>query len=86
MFTIHSMLPWATSSASKPGEFVIAGKGDKKVRFTSVLDIGGIYSVDLSDGLDAYISVGYVAHTFTSIPFPELYNKSLLIEGQAARF
>ena len=27
---------------------------------------------------------GYVAHVLTTVPLPELYNKSLLIEGQAA--
>ena len=35
-------IPWATSSATKPGEFVVAGKGDKKVSFTALSDIGGM--------------------------------------------
>ena len=35
-------IPWLTSNAAKPGEFVITGNGDKKVSFTSILDIGGM--------------------------------------------
>lgn len=38
------IIPWVTSSAAKPGEFVITGKGDKKVSFTSVSDVGGMLS------------------------------------------
>lgn len=35
------LVPWLTSATSKPGEFVVAGKGDKKVSFTALADIGG---------------------------------------------
>lgn len=38
-------IPWVASSAAKPGEFVITGNGDKKVSFTSILDIGGTSSI-----------------------------------------
>ena len=36
--------------------------------------------------MDAKFRKGYVAYILTSISLPELYNKSLLIVGQAATF
>nr|ADX07327.1 putative endo-1,4-beta-xylanase precursor [Flammulina velutipes] len=35
------IIPWLASTDSKPGEFVIAGTGERKVSFTSLTDITG---------------------------------------------
>lgn len=44
------------------------------------------YVVEYSDLLNANRRKRYAVYILTSITLPELYNKSLLIEGQVATF